>query len=124
MAGKRKGTTWIKRGSKDRQGIQHNPYKVPFFKAFARREHCSGGVEFAGGYDGPRYVALRGVNSLAMTACCSMLRAFSCGGKIRKWKGVVVRLVRLVRLVRPAFTPAVGGRPEELTPDTAPPMAG
>jgi len=34
--------------------IQQNPYNIPFFKAFARREHCSGGVEFGGGYDGRR----------------------------------------------------------------------
>ncbi len=43
-AGKREGTAWSKRGSNDRRGIQHNPYKIQFFKAFTRREHCLGGV--------------------------------------------------------------------------------
>jgi len=44
-------TARSKRESKDRQGIQHNPCKIQFFRTFARREHCLGGVEFAGGYD-------------------------------------------------------------------------
>ncbi len=45
------GSRW---GRIDRREIQQNPHKIPFFKAFARREHCSGGVEFSGGYDGRR----------------------------------------------------------------------
>jgi len=37
-------------GSNDQRKTKQNPYKIHFFKAFARREHCLGGVKFSGGY--------------------------------------------------------------------------
>ncbi len=42
------------RGSRDRRKIRQNPSKIQHFEVFARREHCSGGVELPGGYDGRR----------------------------------------------------------------------
>ncbi len=86
------GSRW---GRMDRRKIQQNPYKISFFKAFARREHYSGGVEFSGGYDGRRCrMSRRDPLRRWRTLDSGLGVVYPYWWKVRTGTGAVVRQVR------------------------------
>ena len=86
----------------NRRGIPQNPYKIPFFKAFARREHCSGGVEFSVAYDGRRY-RMQNVKCKMQNEIATPLRCTTPPLAGLKARGKLARDDRLLRYVAGFF---------------------
>ncbi len=136
LAEKREGTSWSKRGTRDRCKINKIPTEFVFFKTSPDESTVEVVLSLLAGTMGGGSeckmqseiaTSRRRRSGLATTDCCGMLRAFSCGGNIGQWKGYVVRVVRERRkTAKPAFGRAYGTprTQRELSPRSFDPQTG